>query len=268
MKKSMICALLVLIAGMVVMLGAGYRLMETNREYLEGDAVYDDLSFRIRRAADTSERPHQTVGSTAAAGELPPDEKRPYIYIPEYEIDFDTLLSVNKDSAAWLYSPGTVIDYPVMRADDYNYYLNHLADGTANANGTLFIDYNNAHDFSGGLTVIYGHHMKSGKMFGSLKGYKEQSYYDSHPYMYLYTQEGSFRIELMYGIVVAAGQWKEQAFMFEENLDAFLEHAMRNTTFKSDVKRQAGDRIIALSTCSYEFNDARYVVIGVLNWNA
>jgi len=153
-----------------------------------------------------------------------------------------------------------------MRADDYRYYLNHLADGTVNANGSLFIDYNNAADFSEPLTVIYGHHMKSGSMLGSLKGYKAQSYYNEHPYMYLYTKQGNYRIDIMYGCVVAEGQWREQSFMYSDNIDALLEYALQNTTFRSDVSYQEGDRVVALSTCSYEFDDARYVLIGVLRF--
>ena len=110
---------------------------------------------------------------------------------------------------AWLYCPDTVIDYPVMKADDYSYYLKHLPDGTHNANGTLFLDYNCAPDFSDSLSVIYGHKMKSGKMFGSLEGYKKEGYYSEHPYMYLYTKQGKFRINLVYGCVIG-GERMEQ----------------------------------------------------------
>jgi sortase B len=129
----------------------------------------------------------------------------------------------------------------------------------------LFIDYNNASDFGDPLTIIYGHHMKSGNMmFGSLKGYKNQKYYNEHPYMYLYTENKNYRIDIMYGCVIAAGKWREQAFMFAENVEALLAYAERNTDFESGVRYSKEDRIIALSTCSYEFDDARYVVLGIL----
>ena len=183
---------------------------------------------------------------------------------PAQKVDFDKLKKINKDAAAWLYCPDTVIDYPVMKANDYTYYLNRLPDGTFNANGALFIDYNNAPDFSGPLTVIYGHHMKSGSMFGGLKGYKDQGYYEKHPVMYLYTKDKNYRIELMYGCVIGAGQWKEQAFMYAENIDSLITYAANNSTFKSRVKYMKGDRIAVLSTCSYEFDEARYVLLGIL----
>ena len=185
-------------------------------------------------------------------------------YVTQNAIDFGELKAMDVDAAAWLYSPGTAIDYPVMKADDYSYYLNHLPDGRINANGALFIDYNCAPDFSDELTVIYGHNMKSGKMFGSLTGYKNQDYYDKHPYMYLYAESGDYRIELMYGCVIGAGQWRERAFMCAENVGALFTYGARHSTFSGGAAYQPGDRIVALSTCTYEFDDARYLVIGRL----
>ena len=268
MKALKIFISVALILGIGVMGYAGYQLYETKQVYKEGNAVYEDLNNRVKKTPAAEDPQTQTTG--IAAGGLPdpqetePQEAHPQVYIPDFEIDFETLKTINKDSAAWLYSPGTVIDYPVMEASDYDYYLNHLADGTVNANGTLFIDYNNAPDFSGQVTVIYGHHMKSGSMFGGLSGYKEQTYYDEHPYMYLYTQQGNYRIDIMHGFVIAEEQWREQAFMYDENTEALLEYAKYNTTFQSGVEHEDRDRIIALSTCSYEFYNARYVVIGIL----
>ena len=184
--------------------------------------------------------------------------------IPDMNIDFTALKKINPDSTAWLYCPDTMIDYPVMKATDYDHYLHYMSDGTYSANGALFIDHNNAPDFSDDLTIIYGHNMKSSQMFGSLSGYKKQSYFEKHPYMYLYTEDGDYRVELIYGCVVGAGEWRDRAFMYERNLDSLMSYAEHNTTFKSDVRFMPGDKVVAMSTCSYEFNDARYVVIGVL----
>lgn len=247
MKKRKTIAALVLLAAIGMMAYAGTGLAAARQVYQQGNAVYEDLSNQVKK----------DLSSNASA-------PTPQADVPPLEIDFDTLRTISADAAAWLYCPGTAIDYPVMKADDYNYYLNHLPDGTQNANGSLFIDYNNASDFSGQLTVIYGHHMKSGSMFGSLKGYKEQRYYDKNPTMNLYTRQGNYRIDLLYGCVIGAGQWRERAFMYAENVNALLAYAAYNTTFDSDTVYAQGDRIVAMSTCSYEFDGARYVVIGVL----
>ena len=236
MKK--VGAFLALLIGIGVMAYTGTRLLEAQRVYQEGNAAYEDLHGRVK--------------------------KNP-AHAPEPGIDFAALQAIHPDAAAWLYSPGTAIDYPVMKAGDYAYYLNHLPDGTVNANGSLFIDYNCNADFNDPLTVVYGHHMKSGNMFGSLKGYKEQSYYEEHPYMYLFTKQGNYRIDLLYGCVIGAGQWRERAFMYPENTGALLAYAARNTTFTSGAAYAEGDKVVALSTCSYDFEDARYIVVGILN---
>ena len=273
MKKIRIIILPVLLLGMIVMIYAGYRLIETKQVYKEGNTAYEGLSNQVRKTTAVNDRTSSQTQAVELAEEFAvseysklqmAEEGRPKIYIPEFEIDFDLLKTINDDSVAWLYGPDTEIDYPVMKAADYNYYISHLPDGTSNANGALFIDYNNSPDFSDRLTVIYGHHMKSGRMFGSLVGYKNQGYYNENPYMYLYTQQMNYRIDLMYGCVIDAGQWSERAFMYEENIGSLIEYAKQNTTFESGVEYKEGDRVVALSTCSYEFDEARYVVLGIL----
>jgi len=246
MNRRRAAASAALILSIALMAFAGQRWLEAEKIYKEGDCAYADIGAFVRRPT------------------VDPQERKPQDNIPPMEIDFDAMKAINKGAAAWLYCPGTVIDYPIMQAEDYSYYLNHLPDGTENANGSLFIDYNCAPDFSGQLTVVYGHHMKSGKMFGSLKGYKAQSYYNEHPYMYLYTPQGNYRIDLLYGCVIGAGEWRERAFMYEQNVPALLSYAAHNATFMSNEAHEEGDKIVALSTCSYEFDGARYVVIGRL----
>ena len=252
MKKRRIIALLVLLLGVGVAFFSGSRLLEAKQIFDEGNTTYQTLSDQVVIASEAASDAYRGTQLFEQKPEL------------EQRIDFKALKAVNKDAVAWLYSPGTIIDYPVVRADDYDYYLYHLIDHTYNVNGTLFIDYNNAPDFSERLTVIYGHHMASGMMFTELVRYQDQEYYQEHPCMYLYTEEGAFQVDLMYGFVIGAGQWRSQGFMYQENLEELLACAAQNTGFVSDIRYEEGDRVVAMSTCSYEFDDARYVVIGVV----
>jgi sortase B len=82
--------------------------------------------------------------------------------------------------------------------------------------------------------------------------------------MYLYTEKENFRIDILYGFVIGAGQWRDRAFMYEINISDLLAYAKTNTTFESGAEYEEGDRIIAMSTCSYDFEDARYVIVGRL----
>ena len=259
-KKSLkIFAWLILMLSICVMTICGHRLWEKRQIDRESNDSYERLAGLVRHDGPPS---FHTPGTANRPEEEPEADKA--IYFPDMSIDFPALQAITPDASAWLYCPGTVIDYPVMLAADYDYYLNHLPDGTCNANGSLFIDYNCAPDFSDELTIIYGHHMKSGRMFGTLAGYKRQTYFEQNPYMYLYTKQDNYRIDLVYGCVIGAGEWRERAFMFQENLKSLLAYAAHNTTFISGAEYTEADKVIVLSTCSYEFDGARYVVIGVL----
>ena len=138
-----------------------------------------------------------------------------YVYIPDLSsdeepegepeqvyVDFAALEGVNSDIVAWLYGADTGLNYPIVQAEDNDYYLYRLLDGTWNKNGTIFMDYVNRSDFSDQNTLVYGHHMKSGAMFGALVQYKKQEFYDAHPYLYLYTPQQSYRLDLIAGSVV------------------------------------------------------------------
>jgi sortase B len=241
---------MVLFAATGVMGFSGFAIVEAKQVYQEGNAAYEDLCSKVKSEA-------RALPETAR-------EEQPQVAVPKVDIDYEKLAALNQDVVAWLYCPNSVIDYPVMKTDNYSYYLDHLPDGTKNANGSLFIDYHNASDFSDPLAVIYGHAMKSGSMFGSLSKYKDQGYYENHPRMYLYTEQGNYRMDLLFGCVIDAEQWRERAWMYAENWAELLDYAADHTTFKTDLRYAECDRFAALSTCSYEYNDARYVVIGIL----
>ena len=242
-KRILLWMLLVAALGVFVYAAHGYWQLQ--QVYAQAAAAYEEIR-------------------DVAIYEGEPIEDDEYWGIPTKGIDWDALRAINPDTIGWIYSPGTVIDYPVMRGEDYTWYLSRLPDGTFNANGSIFLDYNHSPDFSDPISVIYGHHMLSGAMFGTLPNYRQQSFFENHPVMYLYTPQRNYRVDLMYGFVVAEGQWRARGFIFQENIPTLLTFASENTTFNSEVQWQVGDRILAMSTCEYDFDDARYVVLGIL----
>ncbi|MDR3766600.1 MAG: class B sortase [Butyricicoccus sp.] len=112
-----------------------------------------------------------------------------------FQVDFNALSRINPDVVGWLYVPDTVISYPVVQGGDNAYYLTHLFDGTQNRAGCLFLD-RWCQGLEGKNSVIYGHAMKNGTLFASLKQYQNQSYYEAHPLLYLYTPEKTLTIRL------------------------------------------------------------------------
>lgn len=200
----------------------------------------------------------------------PPEEDEPTSEIPETdapwpEVDFASLQQTNPNIVGWLYSEDTPINYPVVQGNDNSYYLTHLYDGTYNANGCLFLDCRVNRDFSSLHSIIYGHYMRSGSMFASLAGYKNQAYYDEHPTLMLMTPDKNYMVTLFAGYVASVDDpaW-DVTFTDVSAFDSWLVYAQDRSTFASSVKPTSNDRILTLSTCSYEFSNARYVVLGIL----
>ena len=179
--------------------------------------------------------------------------------------DFDALTAKNSDIKGWIYAPDTDIDYPIVQAADNDYYLYRTADQNRSIIGSIFMECKNGGEFLDDVTVLYGHHIKGGRMFSSLSGYKTQSYYETHPEMVLYTPDKTYRVLLFAGQVIDGQTGKFPLIFGEaEEREEWLATLMNTSSFQGSVKPEEGERILALCTCSYEYNDARYVVYGVL----
>lgn len=180
------------------------------------------------------------------------------------DVNFTKLKEQNKDIVAWLYCEDTPINYPIVQARDNNYYLRRLLDGTYNQAGTIFIDYKNNSTFEDYNTIIYGHNMKNDTMFGTLTNYQKQEYFDKHKEMYLFTENKNFKIQLFAGFTTSN---ESDIYKFPKTSttnDKLIKKAISRSTFKCDLEVSNEDRIVTLSTCSYDFENARYVVFGVL----
>ena len=102
-------------------------------------------------------------------------------------------------------------------------------------------------------------------MFAALDGYKRQSFYETHPTMLLITPAATYEVQLFAAYVADLSEdaW-EVSFANDGEIQAWIDAAVARSTFTSDVKPKPGDRLLTLSTCSYEFGDARFVVVGIL----
>lgn len=182
------------------------------------------------------------------------------------EIDFRKLRKKYPDVKAWLYSRGTVINYPVAQGgQDSEWYLHHTLDGRWNGAGTLFIDERNEKPFAEFLTVIYGHHMRDGSMFGSLVKYRDRKYYEKHRVIRLYTPKRSYNV-IVIGACTIPGNSERYRFGFsdDEEKQEYLDWISTNTETDCRDSATVKDRLVMLSTCTYEFDDARFVLFGKL----
>ena len=112
-------------------------------------------------------------------------------------------------------------------------------------------------DFTGRNNVLYGHHMSDGSMFASISNYKQQWYYDAHPYYFVYTNKGTYRVDLFAGIIVPGTHEVFSTSLSTDQLQRFI----NESTFYSGRGVPSG-QIMTLCTCSYEAANYRYVVLG------
>lgn len=179
-------------------------------------------------------------------------------------VDFETIWQENKDVIAWIYSPYTEINYPVAQSYDNSKYLRMRLDGKYSVGGTIFLDYRNSGDFSDPNSIIYGHFMRNGTMFGSLQDYKDQKYYDEHPFMWLITPDKTYRIDILSGFVTPSDSEIYNYISNNGKLDEYLSQTGNKSNFVSNADLDGAERVVTLSTCSHDYKDARYVVIGSL----
>ncbi len=179
--------------------------------------------------------------------------------------DLDQFFQDYPDAVGWIYSPHSYLDYGVVEAEDNDYFLHRFYDGSYSIGGSLFADYRNTRNFSDDNTIIYGHHMNDGTKFASLTNYREQKYYDEHPVMYISTPDMNYRLELFAAFLTDADS-EVYTFNFgsEAEYSAWLQRMVAESDFHTDVQLSTRDRVVTLSTCSYEYYDARYVVLGKL----
>ncbi len=179
------------------------------------------------------------------------------------EVDHAKLLQINGDYSCWIYLHDSPIDYPVVQCGNNDTYLNRLFDGSRNKSGTLFIDYRNLPDFQDPNTLIYGHHMRNGTMFGSLVSFEQDGYFASHPYLLLFSESGMALVELFAGYVTSSDDpCYDIAISDEEDLYAFTDTALQRSSFHTPIDILPSDRLVTLSTCAYAFENARYLLIG------
>ena len=174
--------LLVILCGVFlgVFIFAGYQLYNTFYGYHAAQKEYDNLNQQFVSAPATAE---PTPTPTVEVPEETPEET-PAVVAGPISVDFNSLLAQNSQVVGWIYSPNTVISYPVLKGGDNDYYLHHTLNGAENASGSIFMDAVCEPDLSGDNTILYGHHMNNGSMFASLANYKQEGYLEEHPVLY------------------------------------------------------------------------------------
>lgn len=252
-----------------VLLGVSvWQICSILGSYQAGQESYENLeqyvSFTEPPALETTAPTMEETASQTDPSETPPlpTEEPDDTVWPS--VDFEHLSQINPDVVGWIYIEGTSISYPIVQGENDEFYLNHLFDGSYNRSGCIFLDEENTPDFSDKHSIIYGHNMKDKAMFAGLMNYKDQTFYDEHPLALIITPTHKYKVRLFSGYVAdaSASAWK---MTFPNNsFPQWLAQIQAKSCFQADCAPSADDRIVTLSTCTYEFDSARFVIHGYI----
>lgn len=201
----------------------------------------------------------ETVTNIAAENEM--SQKQQDDFVPD-EIKWDELLSVNSEIVAWIYIPGTNINYPVLRVRDTSEYIRRDIYGDYSRAGTIFIEPTVQNPFNTGNTILYGHNLGNGLMFSQLKRYSSVSYRDNHKMIYIYFPDGSFNKYEVFSFMKTDADnnsvYNANVLTYE-NLQNYYDVIM-NKNIYDDVDVSRENDVLMLSTCMNGSKNTRYVV--------
>lgn len=192
----------IIVIASLAALTAAFMIFKTARDYKAASDEYDSLRQYASEEVSTTDTAEKVsdikpieLEEAEERKELKSNENREDF--PEMEVDFKALREKNPDTVGWLYVGSCGISYPIVQGEDNDYYMNHTFEGTVNSSGAIIMDYRDDKYLKDWNTFIYGHNMKNGSMFGSLKKLlNDETLYDSDPYIYVYLPGYIYRYKI------------------------------------------------------------------------
>ena len=221
--------------------------------YQQAKNEYKELGKYIEVIPEGEEAPSDAEAEESTAEAPEEDEKEQYQY-PNLQIDYDGLTATNSEFVGVIYIPVLNLTYPIAQSTGNDKYLHTTFEGTSNASGCIFLDCAASKDFSDSNSFIFGHNMKNGTMFGSLKQFlQKEELCDEDPYIYIYQKDRVlvYRIFAYYTIPVRDDVYDD--FSGDDGYDAYVADAGKHSVYHSsqDEKIDWSSRpnLLTLSTC-------------------
>lgn len=246
-----------------IMIGiiASINIVRLNSEYQAGLDEYKELKQYVK-VVETSEKEQ---GPVAKLPELQQQENADSIIPMQIEVDFEKLKEINEDLIGWLYYEPLEISYPIVRGNDNDYYTLYTFEKEKNSSGAIFMDFLNKPNMDNYNTIIYGHNMRNGSMFGSLKKLlNDASVIDENPNFYVYTQDRIFMYEIVACYITNDRSDTYNLVQSEEDQQAYVKYIKEVSAYDSTRDIKPDDKIVTLSTCHGLHSTNRTVVHGVL----
>lgn len=189
--------------------------------------------------------------------------------IAQRPVEYDSLISVNPDIRGWISIPDTGLSLPVLQGKDNEFYLTHDFYGEYDRHGSIFIDCKTDVGIEQSNTVLYGHHMRDGSMFGLLENYVQEDFYRKNPVFSfdLIGEERTYQILAVVKCSLAAGENEFRYYDYktisdEENFWEYYNSIKALSLYDIPVTASYGDELVTLCTCDYSVQDGRLLIIG------
>lgn len=189
---------------------------------------------------------------------------------PDLSESFAELMKINEDVCAWLTMDNTQIDFPILQGETNLTYISTDVYGNFALAGSIYLDSNNDPGFGDSYSLLYGHHMSDGRMFGDLDLYKDPDFFEENRTGVLILPHNVFNLKVIACIVVKSNdRWFFEPLHVQDEIEELLLYTEENAMYlHRDMLRQARGtedlQLLALSTCSSEFPDARTIVLTLM----
>ena len=241
---------------------AGWKLYGYYRTYHDGRKEYEQLTDYIKK-----DESHKGKGSDKDSK----DQKGKGRDRCPVKVDFTSLKKINPDVVGWIHIPDTGIDYPIVQAKDNTKYLHRTFKGKDSHVGAIFLDTLCAPDFSSFNSIIYGHNLKNGEMFGKLKKlydveYNSKADYKKHPKVWIITPDHALEYEIFAFREISVDKDRDVYTVDlpdEKERRAFFDKQSRKSQKETGIKPGEKDKMITLSTCTSRTQKGRFVVQAV-----
>ena len=221
------------------------------------------------KASQVTEEIQEIAEAIPEPVEEPEEEEEPVI-LPDNPIDFEALWEQNEEIYAWIRIEDTLIDYPILQSEtDDGFYLDHDVEKNYSSAGSIYSEAINAKDFTDPVTVLYGHNMKSGKMFQNLHKFEDQTFFDEHEFFHVYIpgHDLTYRVFAMFNYDnrhIMNSFYFDDPEVFMQFVNDIFNKYRYSGHVREDVEIEEEDRILIMSTCIANRPDLRCLVTAVL----
>lgn len=231
---------------LIIFLSSLYKIFKWNIDNIKIHKINKEINpeIKINNSSDNVELVN------------PPSNKKSnyyhYINFPLYEINFKNFLEINNDTLGFIHLNNTLINYPIVKTNDNNYYLNHSFDKKKNNAGWIYMDYRNNIDELNDNTIIYGHSRLDGTLFGTLRKVLDSSWQDNPDNYVIYfsslNENMLFQIFSIYTIN-SESYYIIPNFINNDEKQKWIDTVIKRNKAKIKTEVNINDKFLTLSTC-------------------